>query len=317
MAEYKKTVQGSVIKNMYDLLDVYASNFKFSCNSLIHNQDLLFECMFKVQVFFPGNTQLTLIGKLLRNREPTNMSMNQYYDKALLKALFGYDTSQYTVHYNETRELAPNFGLFTPVIFEKTDDVLNILTLTGLAFDVESQPDYQYLMTKTPDEREEFVRLHYSRFVEMIVWCLTKNGFKRIIISQIGTSVFARLYHDNKGSQSSRMIELWNEVVIEKLKRTDIPFYTLGLSSSDNMIGFPTSQKDLHEKIDKIEPSPDKKKFLRETLFVIPGDPHSIPGNGNNSDNSCNGFVGRHTSIAICGSPLINPFFTEDKFFEV
>ena len=43
-----------------------------------------------------------------------------------------------------------------------------------------------------------------------------------------------------------------------------------------------------------------------ETLIVNAWDPHSLVGNGNAADNSLDGFVGRHTAVAVLCWPAVN-----------
>ena len=56
------------------------------------------------------------------------------------------------------------------------------------------------------------------------------------------------------------------------------------------------------ENISKIKPS--------DTLFVNAWDPISLPGNGNELDESLDGHVGRVTNIAINGSGMTNRLIT-------
>lgn len=45
---------------------------------------------------------------------------------------------------------------------------------------------------------------------------------------------------------------------------------------------------------------------LAESLVVNAWDPHSICGNGNAVDRSLDGYVGRHTAVAVLTWPVVN-----------
>ena len=47
--------------------------------------------------------------------------------------------------------------------------------------------------------------------------------------------------------------------------------------------------------------------YKPKTLFVNAWDPHSVPGNGNEADESLDGRIGRITNIAVNGTPMTNP----------
>ena len=47
--------------------------------------------------------------------------------------------------------------------------------------------------------------------------------------------------------------------------------------------------------------------------FINAWDCWSIPGNGNNMDNSLDGYIGRNTQIAINGTSLTNTWLLEKK----
>ena len=50
---------------------------------------------------------------------------------------------------------------------------------------------------------------------------------------------------------------------------------------------------------------------LSKTLFVNAWDPHSVPGNGNEGDNSLDGHIGRCTALQLFGCGESNPSLLE------
>jgi len=57
----------------------------------------------------------------------------------------------------------------------------------------------------------------------------------------------------------------------------------------------------------------NKAGDLNDALFINAWDCWSVPGNGNNQDNSLDGFIGGNTQIGINGTSLTNPYLDLDK----
>ena len=53
---------------------------------------------------------------------------------------------------------------------------------------------------------------------------------------------------------------------------------------------------------------------LKEGLFVNAWDPWSLVGNGNEEDNSVDGYLGRLTALGILSFPATNPFIKLEAF---
>ena len=55
---------------------------------------------------------------------------------------------------------------------------------------------------------------------------------------------------------------------------------------------------------------PDIKYKLDDTLLINAWDCWSVPGNGNEYDNSLDGYIGRYTQIGINGTSITNKYLT-------
>lgn len=62
-------------------------------------------------------------------------------------------------------------------------------------------------------------------------------------------------------------------------------------------------------------PANVKKVIPSKTLYVNAWDPWSLAGNGNECDNSLDGFMGRNTAIAVLTSPITNSYLANKSAY--
>jgi len=272
------------------------------------------ESMFRAtRVYYGDSTgmqqpDLDVIRRLVREREPVNIGMGRPYDADALEEAFGYRTGYYGV-LAQSHRLPPSLAIYTQarVVIpgsEQVDDV-HILHAIGLAFDSPSQPDHQLLQSKNLN-----CVAFYQHMFRMIFACADDRlGVdSTVVLSLVGGNNFARLFPG--GTR-----QFWHQVWIPALE-SHLQAHPSHSSRLRGM-GFPDAfltmlSEHLRDRLKgkgrfpKIVLDYDRSK----TLFINAWDPWSVVGNGNASDNSLDGFVGRSSNVGVLSSLLTNPFLT-------
>ena len=296
------------------------------------------ELMKLCKVFYNNGDNLDDILRLVKEREPVNISMDRMYDLNLLNTYFGYKTGYYgSCKASENDITPPNFIVYTPTKVKSPDGLeypkIHILNAIGLAFDSEEQVDYKtYIKLSTDRHTREHNRndyssgdiefigdspLHikhcaifYKRLFNLIFKAARKLNKHTIVMSLIGANNFAMFW---KGGPIHFTKTLWipvfNEVVAHY---PDLNIMFMGAAGHrtlkyKNLGLFPTLLE-----------HPDIKHKLDDTLLINAWDCWSVPGNGNERDNSLDGYMGRFTQIGINGTSITNKFLTlEDNYINV
>ena len=121
-------------------------------------------------------------------------------------------------------------------------------------------------------------------------------------MSLVGANNFAKLWIGGPiGFQKDIWFHIFNNIV-KQYEGLNIMFMGADVNNYENLGYFPELLN--HSKI---------KNKLEDTLFINSWDCWSIPGNGNNMDNSLDGYIGRNTQIAINGNSITNTWLLEKK----
>lgn len=298
-----------------------------------------FQQLDKTRVYYDSEDEnrFDVIEKLVREREPANISGRPYYDENKLEEAFNYREGYYNIYYNEKRILPPNIAVFTETQVrndfgtEVLEENVKIINAIGYAFDGDNQVDYDYFLKDgfTEAKKKELIG-RYERVFSKIFQCAIYEKCTTIIFSLIGSASFAKLYKgidseaekikwkdrpNEIGGQNMIFIEdifvpafktirlLYNSV----MKGREIQIKFMGTPKSTEHPNFFTdSFKEDFEDIGYF-PQNIEKVILRETLFVNAWDMLSVPGNGNAADKSLDGFIGRASAIGVLGTGLTNP----------
>lgn len=215
--------------------------------------------------------------------------MNREYDQNKLNKIFGWKTGYYGKYFIKNKKLAPNIAIYTktPVRFNKTEKLVNVINLIGYAFDSPDQPDYQYFSKKS-------FSILLNRYIK--VWkyafiCANMNNIKKIHVSNVGGGAFSPP-------------NMSGEKFIKKILKPSILKAQKQFSNKKIKLIW-----DLYPKF--IVPNSFENisnKDLKETLYINAWDPWSMVGNGNNGDNSLNGFWGRSSALSALCWTLSNPY---------
>ena len=136
---------------------------------------------------------------------------------------------------------------------------------------------------------------------------------KTVVMSLVGANNFATIYKDpTSGKEGPGELLAWVWIPAHHnvfyrlegvLRKQGIQTKLMGYFSPTVLDVLPYCQKTKEERFPDCIAEMDTKT----TLFVNAWDPLSVPGNGNEWDDSLDGFIGRITNIAVNGSGMTNP----------
>ena len=242
--------------------------------------------------------------------------MERFYNADALQDAFGYRTAYYGSLAQQSRRLPPSLAVYTHarVGAPGPNQVkAHILHAIGLAFDSPTQPDYRLLQSNQVN------CLAFYRLLFRIVFKCADNRLgvdSTVVLSLVGGNNFATCYPGGKR-------QFWHQIWIPALQShlTSFPSH----SSRIRGMGFPSTFLTMLGQVlplirDRFKgnsrfPEILGRHDLCRTMFVNAWDPWSVAGNGNTSDNSLDGFVGRHSNVGILSSLLTNPFLTNPKAY--
>lgn len=311
----------AALHNARMLRDAYHyDDMKFPQHAIALLQTPLFGTWARqTQVYYDNGASRELVHQLLGQREPVNIAMVRSYDAKKLHDAFGWHLGKYQRHYNDTRTLAPNIGVYcyTPYIPVNAQDValpvsrngyamLHVYNAIGYAFDTPHQPDYQALVhTLTADEVQDALVPLYARVLYRAFICAQKHSLTTVAMGLVGLGAFAQSLRDLDAHMPEDVFKRAFALAREwsgyrgavRLMTRDWDFSYRRVSELGDAIGhFPACLRVLP---------------LDQTLIVNAWDPHSMAGNGNFRDNSLDGHVGRRTAIALLCWPYTNPHITD------
>jgi hypothetical protein len=258
----------------------------------------------KVVVYYPGGVAQSVVEAVATRREPVNIGMYRHYDLDAFETLFGWRHGYYGDHFLQTKKLAPNIGIYclTPVR-QSTGDFtdVHVMNAIGYAFDSTEQPDYQYFIV---GGRQHELYEAYRQVFRKIYHCARQHGLSTVVMSLVGANNFAALYEDADGRGVGHFQRtIWVPALVSILEEKavkSIVTYFMGAGQSVALRGLPGMSDIGHF------PGCVRTYEASTTLFVNAWDPWSIVGNGNSSDNSLDGYMGRVSMMALLCWPMTN-----------
>lgn len=336
--------QRNFLQNAYDLFLTYFPGFQFPEWSIYYVMQN-FQSLRATTVYYDEGDDLSLVKRLVREREPVNIGADRAYDPSVLNSRFGYSYGYYDIYFDEKngKILPPNIAIFckTPVKNEAgeliTNKMVNIINSIGYAFDSENQSDYKYFSlfkrknpdgTYTyflPDDKKKELKEKYEKVFNKIFQCACDKKCDTIVFSLIGAASFATLYANGVDERLKQNIAFVKEIFapcFDKIKNKypkEITIVFMGSPKGtvnelnffrDN--GFDSDYKD----IGFFPGNLSNVTNLDKTLFVNAWDMASVPGNGNARDNSLDGRIGRKSAIGVLSIGLTNPYLEKDQNYK-
>lgn len=236
------------------------------------------------QVFYHKNDSLEDVKQLMLEREPCNIGMRRLYDADALQKTFGYKYGAY----NET---SPNLAVYCHADVQSPEGTflkVHVLNVIGCALDSPRQPDVQRFSTK------ERVIGFYKQMWSLVLEAAKHLGLPRICLYNIGGGAFAGPY----GREFPDIFEA-----------AFLPLVPEFAAAGIQILGYDTQTRRFTG--GRI---PDclftGEHNLSQTLFLNAWDPWSLIGNGNDMDNSLDGYWGRSSNLSVLGWLHTNPSMT-------
>lgn len=252
-------------------------------------------------VYYNVDDELNDVIKLTIQREPCNIAMVRHYNEPLLEKCFGWSYGAYALSTNV--KLMPNLAIYCKSSLLKGNRIdyidIDVINLIGYAFDSIEQPDYIYFRRKYGDgfftnaaAKEELV-VKYNNMWKLALACAINLKKTKFSIFNVGGGYFSGGFTNFK------------EDIFEKSFEPLIPIFA---RKKIEIIGYnkTTKQFDGSRFIPHIFDNPGEDDY-KNTLYVNAWDPWSIIGNGNDHDNSLDGYWGKSTNMGVLGWFLTNP----------
>jgi hypothetical protein len=336
------TVSATAISNANKLYKCYNPEYAFPkwCISFIKNDNYINEYADKSIVYFDNDTDLTDAQLLAKQREPVNIGMGRSYDQEKLKTYFGWSTGAYeNIQKNIAIYCYTPWKSYDPNTYNNdnfTSEInIHLINVYALAFDNRTeQPDSLNMFRLSNESRknmsnediknfiennsqeyldsfrkmnklqEDFIKDTYRRIYNKIIQCAKDQNLKNILMTGVGTAAFA-------GPYKTQIIRIFEEITDEvkiKLANTNITLWICNYGQNSRI---DVSKKIITWNINTAPQKINDNKFSginnNESLYVNAWDPWSIVGNGNASDFSFDGFIGRATAGSILCWPLTCP----------
>ena len=312
--ELKKPV-GS---NAEELYQIYNPNFRPPVWSIksCENKDL----SETTKIYCDEGADKDEVIRLAREREPVNMVMDRHYDENSLQKNFGYKTSAYQNIYSESRKTPANIAVYTktPVKWGEKETTANVINVIAPALDSKKQPDYK-IFFDTKNNTDIFRKYLYAQHMESvfnkIFQAAVDNNNKEIILSGFGLGFFSSLCgevaaQDGYKTGLKNSLKKFESNLLKRGIKISYNSYEANDTFPDGIIRSLT--KNLRG--EKIIGGIDEIVFKQNDenrLYVNAWDPHSFVGNGNEGDNSLDGWWGRMTAMGFLCSPLTNQHLLE------
>lgn len=275
------------VNNARKLREVYRPGFAFPAWSVDDLQSgKLEELAQTVSVYYPMDADLMEVEELVKQREPVNIAMRRLYDEGRMKEYFGYSRGAYDR--SSPERLMPNIAIYckTPMQFGNQREEVHVVNVIGFAFDSPQQPDYQHFRHKG-GIRDLIQKM--NQMWEYVFFCARNKELDRVYLPNVGGGAFFAGLREHCNYEWLKRESL--EPVRQRypdIEVFDLPHIPAWVFS-------------------------DGRSSLKCSLLVNAWDPWSMVGNGNEGDNSLDGFFGRCTAMALLCWPLTNPYMSYQK----
>lgn len=285
----------------------------------------------KAALFYDEGADEEAVRLVATQREPSNIAMTPRFDATKLKEVTGksWTGSGYTQYYKDNGRLAPNIGVltFAPSATQwaldrrakpgKLRDIY-IYHAIGAALDNASQADYLGLVAnKTREETRQLLLDFYVSVFTKIFEAARRVSATGIVMSLVGAASFAAMYPGSVGS--SNKVAFHNEVWIPAYAQVRAQYtgFTMYVTGDLERIGDrppnPAGIYLLANGHTRVPIFPELMATLPAgTMIVNAWDPHTLPGNGNEGDDTIDGWIGRYSAIHFFGWAYTNPQLLEN-----
>lgn len=260
----------------------------------------------KAVILYDSKDSLSLIKVLATHREPTNIAGSRLYDRKKMKEYFGWSIGFYPKYWSVKNQLAPNIAAYclTPVrTREYTFPKVHILSVIGAALDAPG-PDLKFFLDgKNEKVVDQSLRKFYVKAFSKVWKCAELLGLSTIVWSLFGCGNFSTEYEVRFGK--SFVEKIWIPAFLHTRKK----YLVVARGVENKIMG--AGRVDL-SRLGEIEdvgyfPGCLLRIDISNSLIINAWDPYSIVGNGNEKDESLDGYIGRHSAAGVLTWPISNP----------
>lgn len=255
--------------------------------------------------------------RVIYQREPTNIAMQQLYNKQNLKKAYGYEQGIYNdpsakkkdgssfKDMSNTASIYSQTRMWKPPGGDKSVHIA-CLSLPAPALDTDKQSHFSYyvsdgvLVTKNYKEEMQFLFKTIETVLrDNLLSAFEGQGIKRVVLSQFGQGSFlAGLSETEK--EKARVIFLQQlDVFLDRIKDTGIPVVLCEYAKTKNSDSLAQHAKLLFGNIIETAKEHD--------LIINPLGLHSAPGCDNDGSQSFDGAMGMSCGLLLTQTAWINP----------
>ena len=260
----------------------------------------------RCNVYYNIQDNIHDIEKLVREREPVNIAMVQYYNKDLLQKYFNYEEGYYKkIPVSKScPPFKPNILVYTPTYLNQYGGpIYHILNVIGLAFDDKRQEDYQILIKHNDQYKISICKEFYMLLFQNIYNVAMKLKMENIVMCYVGCGAFSAKYPGPGDILQDIWLPAFTAIFDQNVSKK-LTIYTMGGESMGNPL---TNSRNIKD-IGLFPRCVNKIGNNEKTLYINAWDCWSVPGNGNAGDDSLDGYIGRVSNIGVLGTSLTNPF---------
>jgi hypothetical protein len=247
---------------------------------------------YKTIVYYDKEDNINDVFKMVKEREPCNISMSRKFNKEELEEKFGWKYGAYSI--STIDKLMPNIAIYcyATVLLSSGYKNVHVINLVGYAFDETNQPDYKYFKTKPNNHLVEKYNKMWQKAFYAASDLKRSNKIDKIKIFNVGGGAFAGPLQHN-----------FIETIFEPAFLPLLPYFK---REGIDVLGY-----DIHNKVFNggyIPKILDNDIDVENILYVNAWDPWSLIGNGNENDMSLDGYWGRCSNMAVLGWSETNPY---------
>lgn len=331
-AEVKQKKDDS-LRAMDALVDVYDSKYVFPDWAIEVVTEKYDKLMKNAVVYYDKSDNTEDVKQLAMQREPVNIKMSRAgFNVSKLQKYFGFTQSYYQEFWEKRKKLAPNIAVYTPAFVKHKGKHfpfyahVHVLNSVGYALDSTDQPDWQYFFGQKHQNRTKQLIDAYVKVFQKMVACAKALDLQQIAVSLVGACNLAVLYEGNRQQEGIDAFQkdVWVPA-FQQVKDANPSIFWAFIGASQSKAFELISQN--YENVLDLGNFPDAvnhewvnlelRRWKKQTLFVNPLNPHSVPGNGNKQNTDIDGHIGCLTTIALNGTSMTNPFIQYKAISEV
>ena len=257
------------------------------------------------------DTREYLVRKLAKEREPVNIGMGENgYHEDVLQREFDYRISGYRTAYT-ANSLPPNIAVYTLTPMNHANGLLaHVINSVGFGFDDESQPDYRYFIegAKVKENKKEELKEKLRDVFLLVFACAKLKSLSTVVLCLLGGDAFCAKFPNGCENYINNYFMPALKMALDQLPKGSRPkqLGMMGNPGDDTMTTLQKFCKGIPcEKYGRV-PSICEEDEAAKSLFMNAWDPHSVVGNGNNADESLDGYFGRASAMAYLSFPPVN-----------